>query len=249
MSIQRKIFSTWSDWHQGYKKDTKFNAVMIEGSYRPFDIGDKDVFIYGIGRKKFGKAKRIELSVIDDQTDLQEYLNLYGSDCLFYGLTNQLINNNDCSWTCVMDDFKAMLVFGIDKWIVYVERVKKLKEVVNTTYQQKYGIIANNEKIQTTNRNNIVFRNSLFVVNINHYLMYPFKGFPHFDVINDDSRLCNTFKYCEWLKDGKEDLSIDTSVFPVSVKDRLIYLFNEEVANEYSELMHYFSSKDLVVTE
>jgi hypothetical protein len=238
MKLSYKIFSCFSDWHEAYLKDEPFKAVEIGGILRPIKYKTNTVFIHGIGGKKFNKKDIVVVPQITEGINIQDYLDLYGKDCLFYTLTGRLINSNDCCYWEINAEFDCMLYFGVDKWIDYIDRVNKLIDVTKNIYIEKWGVNPYIDKVQTAKNKQCIFRQNIFKIKIKHFLRGILRVKPYFDVIQDDLGLENTYKYLI-LDEPLADIENDKN-FPISMKDRLEYLFNEYVSNEYKSLMWYF---------
>jgi hypothetical protein len=238
MKLSYKIFSCFSDWHEVYLKDKPFKAVKIEGILKPIVYNNNTVFIYGTGHKKVKEKDIVVVPQITEGINIQDYLDLYGKDCLFYTLTGRLINSGDVCYRQINAEFDCMIYFGVDKWMDYINRVNKLINVTKNIYIEKWGINPYIDKIQTAKNKQYIFRQNIFKIKINHFLIGILRVKPHFDVIQDDLGVENTYKYLilnEPLADVENDIN-----FPISMKDRLEYLFNDYVSNEYKSLMNYF---------
>jgi hypothetical protein len=238
MNHQYKIFTNFSDWHKAYTKNVDFSAIKIDGVMQPFEKKEKTVFVYGKGHTKINSKNVINVPSLTPQTDIKEYLQNFGPYCLYFALTGRLFNSNDCSYRDIENEFHAMLTVGIDVWIEFISKFHELFNLVNSIYQSKYGVNATNEVMQTTKQGTLLFRSGIYVPRLNHYIFYPFKMLPTFDVIEDDKRLLHTYVCCELNKDY-EHPNLKGNNFPESMKDRLSYLFNIEVATMYESLMNF----------
>ena len=234
MNVASKIFSEYNDQNEASYKNEPFGIVKIKGNFYPCGLNAKEVFIYGVGYKRIDKSKIIQTDRLTELDEIKQYFDLYGADCLYYNLTNKLIGNNDYCWNSIQREFEAMTYAGFINWFNYIGRINKLIAETTSIYLTKWGINPYVDKVQTTKNGNVIFRQDLFKIKLNHFVSYPFgRTLPFLDCIEDDSRLFNTYYYCEC---GETDL--EKNKLPSSVKDRLTYLFNENVANEYELLMH-----------
>jgi len=236
-NLQEQVFTSFSEWHSNYLKDEVYCA-KIDNEYYPLQYGikDKDVFIYGVGRKKFLKKNVVKVEKMDN---VQSYLDKYGKHVTFFVLTNHLLNSRDCCYINLNNEFDVMLHIGVDKWIEFVSRYRKLFSDMNEVYKTKFGIVMEYDKMQTTNKGNIVFRDKIFVLSLTHYIFYPFRCLPFLDCVSHDGLLENTYKSC--VLGGNYDIDLDKTDFPESVSDRLTYIFNSEISKEYENIMNYFS--------
>lgn len=234
MNIASKIFSEYTDWNEAFYKNESFNIVKIKDKFYPYKQGAKEVFIYGVGYKRINKSKVIQTERLTELDEIKQYFDLYGADCLYYNLTNRLIGSNDCCWNAIQREFEAMVYVGFENWFAYIGGIDNLIKETTNIYLTKWWVNPYIDKVQTTKSGNVIFREDLFKIKLNHFVSYPFgRTLPFLDCIADDDRLSNTYLYCEC---GAKDL--EQNKLPSSVKDRLTYLFNENVANEYERLMH-----------
>lgn len=81
-----------------------------------------------------------------------------------------------------------------------------------------------------------VSHTDLFSVKPQYSIMYYFLTKPTVDVVSDDDKLWKHFVHIH--KAFNYDLD---NTLPVSVKDRLIFLFNKDIAKKYENLLNNFS--------
>lgn len=239
ITLQSKVFTNYSDWHRAYNTGKDFSAIKIDGKLEPFETGEKEVFVHGKGWKKIGKAKVTHVPALTNETNLNEFLTTYGDKCLYYALTYQRLNSQDCCWSFIQDEFTAMVALGINEWISVLERFNALKAKIATIYMDKWGIVPDNERMQTTKQGKLLFKSNIFTLRFNHYLTYPLRCKPHLDPIEDDNRLAMTYLNCV-LNGDYEAYGLDKAFHNTSVEQRLKMLFSEEVSTEYKALMHPF---------
>lgn len=238
--IQNKIFTNYSDWHRAYHKYTNFSAVEIDGILEPFENGEKEVFIYGKGWKKLGKKKIVDVPVITDTTDLNEFLNGYGYKCLYYALTSQLLGSQDCCWTYIQAEFMSMIRVGINDWMDVLNKFNNLKKDIINISLNKWGINPYDyNKMQTSKGGRLFFREGVFAPTLKHSIAGIIRCLPYLDAISDDDALYKTYYLCEL--NGDESLLSDDNL-PISVKDRITYLYNENVTAQYENLMNPFKN-------
>lgn len=205
--------------------------------------------------KKIRKNALIELAPQKFQTlgDVEKFFNAYGVYCLYFALTNQKLKANDLSWNCLSYEMLAMERVGFKKWVGFIEAVNTLKRKIYEIYLNKYGVEYKQVK-----------SNKLFDIRLEYFHVYPFLTLPHLNPINDDNLLVNTYIKLTFSDEYNTYYNFDENYnliktiyeyenskltikeqniktdFPISVQDRLTYLFNSEIAADYEKLINNF---------
>lgn len=243
-SDKRKLYPQWSD------EEIKHNEVYYPKCYG----GDNEVFVSGIGYKKFGKTNKVIIPKFSGNVeDWDDYLNKYGQRCLFYSLTGHSLDSMDCCIYSGITEFYSILqcVGGIEHYQKFVDNVKAIQEIQKKVYKEKlsykteYGL---NHFI-----NGHLFRPSYHIMIIST----P----PYLDAIDDDMKMEEYYRnyrhheireehpeytpvqICEIIdKEFKEDDNdeSDGGIFPCSMKERIKFLFGEECERLYKEILDEF---------
>lgn len=95
---------------------------------------DNEVFVYGIGWKKFGKTNKVVVPCFSGELeDWDRYINEYGIECLFYSLTGYSLHSNDCCSAKYADEFYSLLHLrfkgGIQKYQKFVDAMLKIQAI------------------------------------------------------------------------------------------------------------------------
>lgn len=246
---------------------------------------ENEVFVIGVGKKKFGKTNKIEVPVFSgDINDWDTYLSLYGKECLFYSLTGEDLHQFSASLSQMQTEFLSIIRLNdIHKYMDYVCKVKRIQQVQRNVICEKFF-----EKSSSW-RLNYYYQNWLFRPS------YRIGGFfistPLLNPIDDDDK-CESFyrsyrmdeleqshpKYAEKkrLREAMNEIGVDNYYtkeykelsepyneisreitlfvndklseeingenprFPVSVKDRVKYLYGEEVCELYTDIIDKF---------
>jgi len=210
--------------------------------------GKYEAFIRGIGWKKAKTAELIPLFK-GGLPEFKEYLETYGKYCLFYAITGKELNSDDCVVSAAKAEIISLLHYGADYCMEVSKAVNELNNRIIKHTLNQLGLTEITHRYQTLPNGNHLNAEDLFRLKVNYYIFYPLIGPPNLDPMVDDTRL---FKhYVAMVRAGVyNDPEIEN--FPVSVKDRLTFLFGEYVANEYKRILYaypitYNPNKDLVV--
>lgn len=188
--------------------------------------GKYEAFIYGEGWKKSKNATEVPLP----NGDLSKYLSEYGEYCLFYAITGKERHSRDCVVWAANQEFSVALSVGLEYNSKFVSKVKALNVLIQKIVMEKYGVDVFSEKFQYTKKDNRMVWKDLFYVKPHYSLMAYFLCAPHIDPVSDDDKMWKHFAKLEGVENEDK--------FPVSVKDRLTYLFSEEVSDEYERIMN-----------
>ena len=240
--IQNQVFTDYKAWHKTYYEGINFYAIPIKGRLEPFGyLDDKEVFVGGESHFKIKKKDVVKIPALTDDTDLNLYLKEYGGNCLFYALTHRGLGScwNDLSWRSQYLDFTSMLQLGFDQWRSLMEDFHSLFNRIRELYRNRYGVKAVEHLGACYSRP--------FTPRLRHFISYPYRCKPHFDPIQDEQALRCTYVHC--CLDGDfgqyiEEFKGNQVKLPVSVKDKMIFLFDEGVADSYETLMIRFGEQE-----
>lgn len=215
-----------------------FFAIKFENALYPCSYqsdakkGKFEAFIRGVGHKKAKKG--IEIPLLEQNPSIEQlndYINKYGANCAFYSITGFTIDSNDCVVSAMQTEFKSGLAVGLEYTSKFAGEIHQLNQMIKEVYQTKYGIDFS-DSWNTPSKNPKIyghfFTTDLFYVRPNFALFFYWLCAPHIDPVNDDSKMEKLFTK---LYDSEK------TEFPVSVKDRLTFLFGEPVCKEYERLM------------
>ena len=95
---------------------------------------DNEVFVYGIGWKKFGKTNKMVVPCFSGELeDWDRYIKEYGIECLFYSLTGYSLHSNDCCSDKYVSEFYSLLHLrfkgGIQKYQKFVDAMLKIQAI------------------------------------------------------------------------------------------------------------------------
>ena len=166
----------------------------------PCSLDDKEVFVYGLGWKKFGKTNKVSVPLFSGELeDWDNYLNEYGKECLFYSLTGYSLKSNDCCANNMISEFLSLLQCkgGIKEYQKYVENVETIQEIQTKVFNEKLSFMGNYEKKSFIEKNLIrpCYRILFFI------------STPYFDTPADDDKMetfYRTFRHNE-IKTSHKD--------------------------------------------
>lgn len=207
-----------------------FYAIKNKGRLIPCSYqsdaknGKYEAFVRGDGWMKSKKAIEVPLPT----GDYKEYLDKWGEYCLFYGITGFQRHSNDCVVWAADQEFSVALQVGLDYVKQIVSEIHSLNETIRNIVFEKHGVDILCEAMQYTNDKKLVWKN-LFKVKPHYSLIGYCLCAPHIDPVSDDDKLWKHFIEVEGIENEDK--------FPVSVKDRMTYLFSEDVATRYEKIM------------
>lgn len=105
---------------------------------------DNEVFVRGLGYKKFGKTNMVVVPVYDMEIDnWDEYLNKYGKYCLFYSLSGYSLDDFDCCALSSQREFYSLLQCngGIKKYQEYVDMILKIQEIQTNKLKEMFSYL------------------------------------------------------------------------------------------------------------
>lgn len=207
---------------------------------------DKSIFIYGVGRKDISKKSKIiidNLPVIWTAEDIQNATNKYGFNvvlsCLKYNNSNYSISD-DGSYGLSYEKAELfnMSKYGkkYDELILFACRVNQefISYLISGFgFSIKDGWLYSAKKVVHCVKNELFLYPSL-------YISHCLKGFqtePSFDVFAFDKMLetlIEAIEYDAHYPIGDKRANIIERV--VSVKDRIIFISNEEVEKKFEKM-------------
>lgn len=196
--------------------------------------GKAEFFVNSIGWKK---SKPIAIPRCTATTDegLTKYLNEYGADALYFSLTENKLHSADCCHYRQRSEFlSAVYRCGFTHLFAMNADVQNLNRMIREESVKTFGVDIYDLKFISPKD---VYMNldDLFIVRPHHSIMGLLITAPHLDPVYDDTLLLKHFTLVNGLA------KIDYDDFPVSVKDRLSFLFSENVSLEYERIMHKYS--------
>lgn len=204
------------------------------------DSADGEVFIPMTGWVKTKTTKVVSIPMYDGVIDhWNDYVSKYGYACMFKSLTDYDIHTMDCCAYAMQKEFWSVVNsnWGLHKYAKFVDMFKKINELQMNVLDKIKG------------RYYDFTRDYLF------YPSYSLGGIisidPYCDVVRDDEKLeklYRTNRNKELSKQGKKaieivdilDNEIIDGVFPVSTKERIVYLYGEECAKLYEDVLEQF---------
>ena len=204
-----------------------------------------EVFINGTGWKKCSTKKIMEIPRYSLQCeDWETYLKVYGIRALFYSLTNVSYGSADaCHYNAHME-FNAVLgLKDVSKYVQWLHKVFHIQELCKPyleEYQKKVSFPWKFIEEHTI---------------IPHYTLWtgrmgiPFG--PTLDPISDERMLDSLYwKLGLAARNEEENIFItadeiiekmkDDKEWPVSVRDKMIKMFNKDIADLYEECLTFF---------
>lgn len=242
------------------EQSPSFKAVNYKGELYPVDLSEDElnnekieVFIRGIGWKKFSSKKLIDIPRFSlDTKDWKSYIEKYGHRIMFYSLTNVEYGSWDCCHYHMHKEFNSVVSIGLDnieRYVEWLNMVLKLQEL-QLPYLEDY-------------KNNVSFPFSFVKENtfLPHYT-FSVKGFPGsvqcdptLDPLTDESILNSIYwRLGVYARGEEEDIFIrseevekqmkDDKEWPVSIQDKMIKMFGKEVADLYEKCLTFDLSPD-----
>jgi hypothetical protein len=223
------------------KVDGDFHPCTYQRDYIEGNSKSYKSFIRGTGWKTSKKGYEIPVFTGDTQEELQAYLDKYGKFCLFYSITGFQLGCDDCVVWAMQQEFKVALSIGFDYVSKFTKRINELNSKIQKIAMEKHRIDVLSNTFQWTGGrysedSQIVSEYDLFHVKPAYSIMAYFLTKPHLDVISDDRKL---EKYYKAVTSHKH-MEANEGEFPVSMKQRLEFLFSKEVAKEYEAIMKEF---------
>jgi hypothetical protein len=220
-------------------------AVKLNGQFYPLEEPDaKEVFIYGTGWKRIAKAKRYTILRFSMRTeDWNTYRERYGDRVLYFSLTNDNLNSGDCCGHCARQEFYSIRNLDLERYMGFVQLWERFNELQQKRLKEIYWF-------DTTGW--ICERHSMWP----SFGWGPISFLPSMDPIRDDKTIWNC--QCQLFHDRCEKEGIKISLthlelgfdnpefdnimkdFPVSVHDRMLHVFGEEMTNIYQQLLDYY---------
>lgn len=195
-------------------------------------------FIRGTGWKNSKKGYKIPVYKGTTKEEWESYLSEYGKYCLFFSITGFQLGSDDCVVWAAQQEFNVTLGVGYDYMEGFLGKLNDLNSKIQKIVMDKYkldifhtGHQWHGGKYSETSW--IISERDLFVVRPQYSLMAYFLTKPHIDPVSDDSKLWKHFVNVI----GHNNLDEMEKEFPVSVRDRLTYLFSKEVSDDYEKLM------------
>lgn len=246
-----------SDIFQSHRVPTDpFKAGYHENTLYPSDSDKKgQTFIHGIGEVKLKKLK--EIPVYDGTINgWNDYLEKYGKFCLFYSITGGDLNGWDCASDRQRQEFNAIILCGVDKYLEFVRLWKRFNDI-------QHQVLDKYDPFFTKN----FFLKPSYTLGGCYYLPY----YPNMDVIADDETLFKTFCFITeqeyndtdakikklwnvptseltdldelYLSDFAKKRSIymreKMDGFTECMRERIIELYGTEAQELYNELMNF----------
>lgn len=220
-------------WYDAWKPKESYYAIKYKGEFHPctyhkstlkaIERGESaEAFIYGHGWKK--SKRYYEIPLFDyENGDYSEYIESWGSGCLYYSLTGKNVNDWDCCYIRSRQIFKVCLQVGFEIIGQAELELKDLNDQIQKIIYTKYGSHENYEFV----------KRDLFDLRYSYSLMGLMITRPHLDVVADDKRLEHHWNRLTSWELGSGD-------FPVSMKERLTFLFSEKVSKSYEILLNKY---------
>jgi hypothetical protein len=213
-------------------KETKvtspFKAALIDDVLYPCETSRrrKELFVYGKGWLTYKKAQTIP--TIQPDGDKTEYLNKYGKFCLFYALTGEKLGS-EYRGRYVENEFKCAVALGFDVVETFTQKVNDINNKIRTITLDKHGVDISVDSVQTTRQGKHVWTSDLFKVSPCYTLCVFFLTNPYIDAMADDALLWNHHVAVNGVTNEDN--------FPVQMRERLEFLFDNEVATMYEKLL------------
>ena len=195
-----------------------------------------EVFISGKGWCK--SKKRFTITPFSGTTpeDIESYISKYSDECFFYSITGRDLHETDVVSDKMRQEFRSVKkTIGFKEYQVFITEINRLNKIIYDQIMDKNGVdIFKYDEFQTTKQGKLLFRDPLFYIMPRHSMFFYFTTAPNLDPVIDDDWL---FKHSVVLN-GSDWTHAN---LPVSVKDRLSFLFGEEVSSGYEKLMKKYS--------
>ena len=209
---------------------------------------DNEVFVSGLGWKKFGKHNTMEVPVFSGYIeDWDEYLKTYGKHCLFYSLSGYSLDSCDCCAYISVNEFYSLLQCngGIEKYQSYVSAMTRIREIQMDKIKEMFSSYASEWMLKDIT-DKCLFRPSMRI--------FMIITSPYLDTPEDDNKLENVYRrkrYYE-LKEQYADnfVQIDDIiskeikegvVFPICMSERLEMIYGKECNNLYKYILENFN--------
>lgn len=139
---------------------------------------DNEVFVYGIGWKKFGKTNNVVVPCFSGELeDWDRYIKEYGIECLFYSLTGYSLHSNDCCSDKYVSEFYSLLHLrfkgGIRKYQKFVDAVLKIQDIQKEKLTEMFSYKADWEVKDIIKKNTFYPCFRIFCVIMPPYLDTP----------------------------------------------------------------------------
>ncbi|MEK6829771.1 MAG: hypothetical protein AABY15_06645 [Nanoarchaeota archaeon] len=226
------------------KEDT-FHAIKTAGALHPCTYqsdakkGKYEAFIRGTGWKKSKNATVVPVYKGTTIEQAQAYMNEHGKYCLFYSITGKHLHDDDCVIWAMKQEFNVAVSLGFEYVENFCKRVNDLNQKIYKIVMDKYKLDIFSERFQYVGGekgDGRLISKDLFQVKPCYSMMAYFLTKPHVDVINDDSKLWKHYVAIH----GVDYIDANPNEFPVSMKQRLEFLFSKEVSEEYENIMKEF---------
>lgn len=224
---------------KAYKyKDKETKEITL---YPIIDKECNEVFIHGVGWKKIGKSKLVEIPVFDREEDhWNDYIEKYGVYCLYYSLEGDGYNFNDCAKLPQATEIRSILYTGAKGYAEFMRLYHRLNEIQRNVIEEKYLADITYNRCAVVDFKDYIFAPLYYL----EYTFIPTNYQP--DILKDDERLSklwkdyrygylrrNSEKYQEYLR-----LEDERKVLLKNLcKDR----YNVKLEVEYHELNHTIS--------
>lgn len=216
-----------------------FFAIKTEGDLHPCCYqsdakkGKFEAFIRGKGWKKAKKAQLVPLFEGTTKADFEAYLKTWGKYCLFYAITGKELNSGDCIVWHAQQEFIVLLSVGYDYIQSFYERITAINRIIDATIKKHLNVTEITTRY-IQNKKGFFSTDKFFQVRPTYSLMAYFITAPHVDVVSDDDKLWKHF--VELYKPTEAEMQ----AFPVSMRDRLTFLFGKEASDMYEAVMKDF---------
>lgn len=170
---KEKLYPLWDE-----KQIKETNVLYPQDSH----YEDNDVFVRGIGWKKFGKTNKVFVpSFSGEIEDWDNYLKEYGRECLFYSLSGYTLGDMDCCASMSQEEFLSLLQCkgGITQYQKYVENIEAIQEIQTKVFNEKLSYMSDYQRKTFIEKNLIRPCFRIFIMIMSPYLDTP----------NDDDKL------------------------------------------------------------
>lgn len=226
-------------------------CLKIENKLYPVEIDEEElskprveVFVQGQGHKKISTKKLIDVPRFSMQTeDWENYLNTYGHHVLFFSLTNEQYGSMDCCYYHAHMEFNSVVgLHNIESYVDWLSKIRKLQELQAERlkeYEKKVRF-----PYRFIEKHLIIPYYTLSVPGV--FGSIPFT--PTVDPMKDEALLNHLFYSLKMTeRDQEEDifasdeeirnLMKDEKEWPVSIKDKMVMMYGEEIARLYEECL------------
>lgn len=213
-----------------------FKAIKVNGEFHPCTYqsdaknGKYEAFVSGW--KKAKKAYDIPLFAGTGKEEFESYLATWGKYCLFYSITGYPLDSGDCVVWAAKQEFMVLLSVGYDYVKSMYDRLIAINDKIIEATKKQLGVAEITYWMDTPK--GLVTANKLFLVKPHYSIAVYLLTAPHIDPISDDDKLWKHF--IETYKPTEQEMDS----FPDSVKDRLTFLFGEDVSQMYEAILNDF---------